>query len=433
MEFVIIIALLLVNGMFAMYEFSLVSSSRARLELLQSGGNHKATKVLKLLEEPEKILSTIQVGITLIGIVSGAFGGVTIAAKLTPVLEKVEFIRPYASSISLVIVVGIITYLSLIIGELVPKSLAMSNPERVAMNLSSFMIGLTYVVYPFVWFLSVSTKFINSLLGIKNSEERAMSEEELKYLLTYSSQKGMIEQEETEMIKDVFRFTDRRAGELMTHRSEIVGIPKDATKEDVLKIVADNKFGRYPLYDGSIEHIVGTVAVKNILLLFDGNHPIFKLTDIVVPAVYIPENMQANKVLEAFKKQKVNFGIVISEYGSVEGVITLNDLSEAILGDISGDEEGGSEIISRSDGSFLVDGLMNIDDFMDDFKIKSYDDVKNQGFNTLSGLAMSILNKIPEEGETFTYKNLKFEIVDMDNSRVDKLLVTFDISDEYDI
>ena len=301
------------------------------------------------------------------------------------------------------------------------------------MNLSSFMIGLTYVVYPFVWFLSVSTKFINSLLGIKNSEERAMSEEELKYLLTYSSQKGMIEQEETEMIKDVFRFTDRRAGELMTHRSEIVGIPKDATKEDVLKIVADNKFGRYPLYDGSIEHIVGTVAVKNILLLFDGNHPIFKLTDIVVPAVYIPENMQANKVLEAFKKQKVNFGIVISEYGSVEGVITLNDLSEAILGDISGDEEGGSEIISRSDGSFLVDGLMNIDDFMDDFKIKSYDDVKNQGFNTLSGLAMSILNKIPEEGETFTYKNLKFEIVDMDNSRVDKLLVTFDISDEYDI
>ncbi|MDR1054283.1 MAG: hemolysin family protein [Prevotellaceae bacterium] len=424
MEILVILALLLVNGMFAMYEFSLVSSSRARLGLLLQKGNQKVGKVLKLLKEPEKILSTIQVGITLIGIVSGALGGLTLAVKLTPYLEKIEFIRPYASNISVITVVGFITYFSLIIGELVPKSLAMNNPEKIAIILSPLMILLTHIFYPFAWFLSISTKFLNRLLGLKFSGGEAMNEDEIKYLLTYSSQQGMIEQEETQMIKEVFRFADKKAGELMTHRSEIIALSKNTTREDLLKTVAANKFSRYPLYGDTPDDIIGTVSVKDMLSLIDDKTHKFDLTDIVVPAIFIPENVLANTVLETFRKNKVNFGIVISEYGSVEGVITLHDLTEIILGDITGENEPDTLISKRDDGTFLVDGMMNIDDFMDTFGISSYEDIENEGFNTLSGLAMYVLNKIPDEGEAFHYKNLKFEIIDMDNSRVDKLLVT---------
>lgn len=429
-EILIILALLLFNGVFAMYEFSLVSSSRARLEILEAKGNSRAGQVLKLLKEPEKILSTIQVGITLIGIVSGAFGGIKLAGKVAPYLTNINFIAAYADHIAIILVVGLITYFSLIIGELVPKSVAMNRPERIAMLLTPFMMLLTRITYPFVWLLSISTKLINGLLGLKSSEGRAMNEDEIKYLLTYSSQQGMIEDGETQMIKDVFKFTDKKAGELMTHRSEIVALSKNATREDVLATVTAHKFSRYPLYGDNLEEIIGTVAVKDMLPLFDCKDNRFDLTDIALPPLYIPENILANKVLETFKKQKVNFGIVISEYGTVEGVITLHDLSESILGDVTGENEPDNLVTQRTDGTYLVDGLMSVDDFMETFGITQYDDVDDEGFNTLSGLAMYILRKIPEEGEKFTYKNLEFEIIDMDNSRVDKLLVTKLTNDE---
>ena len=423
MEIGIIIALFLLNGMFAMYEFSLVSSSKARLELLLEKGNQKAGKILKLLEEPEKILSTIQVGITLIGIISGAFGGLTLAGKLVPYLDKFEIIRPYANDFAVVIVVGLITYFSLIIGELVPKSMAMNNPEKIAIIFTPPMILLTRITYPFVWLLSISTKFINKLLGIKSFEGKAMNEDEIKYLLTYSAQQGIIEREETQMIKEVFRFTNKKAGELMTHRSEMVALSKNATCEQVLEIVAQNKFSRYPVYDNKIDEIIGVVSVKDMLPLFNNKTHQFDLTNIISPALYIPENVLANTVLENFKKNKINFGVVVNEYGSVEGIITLHDLSEIILGDITGENEPETLISQRKDGSFLVDGLISMDDFMEIFHINSHDDIKNGGFNTLGGLAMYILNKIPIEGDIFQYKNLNFEIIDMDNSRVDKVLV----------
>jgi putative hemolysin len=423
MEILIIITLLLLNGIFAMYEFSLVSSSRARLELLLEQGNRNAGKVLGLLNEPEKILSSIQVGITLIGIISGAFGGLTLASKFSPCLENIDFIAPHAYNIAVILIVGCITYLSLVVGELVPKSLAMNNPEKTAIIITPFMLFFTWITFPFVYLLSISTKLITTLLGIKLSKGRAMDEEEIKHMLMYSSQQGVIEHEETKMIKEVFRFTDIKAGELMTHRSEIVGISKNATREDILKIVAENRFSRYPLYGNTMEEIIGTVAVKDMLPLFFNTTCKFDLTTVMVPPLYIPENIPANKVLENFKKHKINFGIVISEYGSVEGIISLYDLSEIILGDIVGENEPDVLVTKRNDGSFLVDALINIDDFMDTFGITSYDDLRNEGFSTLSGLAMYILNKIPEEGDSFQYKNLTFEIVDMDNSRVDKLIV----------
>lgn len=423
MEIVIILILLLLNGLFAMYEIALVSSSEARLETLAASGSKKAREVLRQKDEPEKILSAIQVGITLIGIVSGAFGGVALADDLAPVFAAVPSLQPYAGKLAMVTVVGIITYLSLIVGELVPKTLALNNPERIAIFLASFMRWLTRISYPFVLLLSFSTKVVSKFFGINSNGERPITQEELKFILHQSSQQGVINKEETEMIRDVFRFGDKRAGELMTHRTEMVSLYTDQTKEEVISVIETKHFSKYLLYEtSSVDECLGLVSVKDIIVLLMENGP-FDLKKIVQEPLYIPESLSAVRTLETFKSSKTNFGVVVNEYGGIEGVITLHDLTESIFGDIPEEgEEVESEIIRRQDGSFLVDGSMNLDDFMDEMGILNYDDLESEGFTTLSGMAMYFLGCIPKEGNTFTYRNLKFEIMDMDNSRVDKLL-----------
>ena len=409
MEFLIIILLLVLNGIFAMYEIALVSSSKARLETLVSKGNKSARGVLKQLEEPEKFLSTIQIGITLIGIISGAYGGVAIADDVVP---------PFA----MITTVVIITYLSLIIGELVPKSIALSNPERYATLLSPVMILLTKISYPFVWLLSISTRLLNKLIGLK-SEERLMTQEELKMILHQSSEQGVIDKEETEMLRDVFRFSDKRANELMTHRRDLIVLHTTDSKEKVLQTIEDKHFSKYLLIDDNTEEIAGVVSVKDIILMV-GTEQEFDLKEITRPALFIPESLYAKKVLELFKKNKNKFGVVVNEYGSTEGIITLHDLTESIFGDIlEEDDTEEEEIVRRQDGSLLVEASMNIGDFMEEMGILSYDDIESEDFTTLGGLAMFLIGRIPKAGDIFIYKNLQFEVVDMDRGRVDKLLV----------
>ena len=358
-----------------MYEIALVSSSKARLETLVGKGNKRARGVLKQLEEPEKFLSTIQIGITLIGIVSGAYGGATIADDIEPLFLMVPGTAAYADTLAMVTVVAVITYLSLIIGELVPKSIALNNPEKWATMLSPFMIVLTKVSYPFVCLLSASTKLMNKAIGLNNGEERQMTQDELKMILHQSSEQGIIDKEETEMLRDVFRFSDKRANDLMTYRRDIVVLHPTDTPEEVLHM-------------------------------------------------FIPESLYAKKVLELFKKNKNKFGVVVDEYGNTEGIITLHDLTESIFGDILEENETEEEdIIVRQDGSMLVEASMNLDDFMETMGILNYDDLKEEDFTTLSGLAMFLIGRVPKAGDLFTYKNLDFEIVDMDRGRVDKLLV----------
>lgn len=423
MEIVIILLLLLVNGVFAMYEIALVSSSKARLETMAQGGSRKARAVLGLLEEPEKILSTIQVGITLIGIISGAYGGLALADDVTPLFEKVEMFKAYADTLAIVTVVGIITYLSLIIGELVPKSLALDNPEKIAVSFTPFMRFLTKIAFPFVWLLSVSTRIVNRLLGVKSGEERPITEAELKFILHQSSEQGVIDKEETDMIKDVFRFGDKKASDLMTYRKEVVCLNVSFSKEQVVEVIEREHYSNYLLCDGDIDECNGLVSVKDILILMGGVRS-FNLLDIKQEPLFIPENLQASRVLELFKKYKTKFGVVVSEYGGIEGIITLHDLTESVFGDIpEEDEEPEVRIVERLDGSLLVDGAMSIDDFMDEMGIFSYDDMAGQDFTTLSGMAMYFLRSVPKEGDLFYYRDLKFEIMDMDNSRVDKLLV----------
>ena len=422
MEFLVIILLLVLNGIFAMYEIALVSSSKARLETLVSKGNKSSRGVLKQLEEPEKFLSTIQIGITLIGIVSGAFGGVAIADDVTPLFAMIPGAEVYAKDLAMIPTVIVITYLSLIIGELVPKSIALSNPERYATLLSPVMILLTKISFPFVWLLSISTRLLNKLIGLK-SEERLMTQEELKMILHQSSEQGVIDKEETEMLRDVFRFSDKRANELMTHRRDLVVLHTTDSKEKVLQIIDNEHFSKYLLIDDDTDEIAGVVSVKDIILMI-GSEQEFNLREIARPALFIPESLYAKKVLELFKKNKNKFGVVVNEYGSTEGIITLHDLTESIFGDIlEEDDTEEEEIVRRQDGSLLVEASMNIGDFMEEMGILSYDDIESEDFTTLGGLAMFLIGRIPKAGDIFTYKNLQFEVVDMDRGRVDKLLV----------
>lgn len=424
MEIIIILLLLAVNGLFAMYEIALVSSSRARLQNSAARGNRKAATTLKLLDEPEKILSTIQVGITLIGIVSGAFGGVALSDDVRPLFEGIAVLKPYASDLALITVVGLITYFSLIIGELVPKSIALNNPERIATGLTPVMQALTRISYPFVWLLSVSTRLVNKILGIKGGDERSMTEDEIKLILRQSSEQGILEKEETEMIRDVFRFTDKHANELMTHRKDLVYLYTRQSRAEVLDTISSAHYSRYLLCGESTSDIIGMVSVKDIISLWRDDTT-FDLRLIATEPLLVPENLLANRVLELFKQHKCSFAAVISEYGVIEGVITLHDLAESILGEVQDSNEPSDEpgFIIREDGSILVDGAYNVDDFMEEVGITVFDDLQKEDFNTLSGLAMFMLCRIPTEGDTFDYQHLHFEIMDMDASRVDKLLV----------
>lgn len=409
-----------------MYEIALVSSSKARLETLAHKGNKNAKEVLKQLNEPEKIFSTIQIGITLVGIITGAYGGITLADDITPFFANFSFFANYAHELAFITVVGTITYFTLIIGELVPKSLALNHPEKISVNLVMFMHVLTKITFPFVFVLSVSTKLINRALGLKTGENRPITEEELKFILNQSSQQGILDKEETEMIKDVFRFTDKKASELMVHRTEVAFIDINDSKEEVLKKIKENHFSKYLLCDDNIDEVIGIISVKDIILLIFSDDA-FNLQSIVQTPLYIPENLTANQILEMIKKQKTKFCIVVNEYGSIEGILTLHDLTESVFGEIQEEnEDDENPIVLRKDGTYLVDGSMLIDDFMDEMKIYFYEDIENSGFTTLGGLALHFLESIPKEGDIFTYKNLKFEIMDMDRNRVDKLLVTKD-------
>ncbi|MGI6219009.1 MAG: hemolysin family protein [Bacteroidaceae bacterium] len=425
MELLIIIFLLLCNGLFAMYEMALASSRKVRLETAKKNGSKAADKVLQQLEEPEKILSAIQIGITLIGIISGAYGGMTLSKYIEPIFCQFEPLRPYADEISVTLIVALITYLSLIIGELVPKSIALSNPERYSMLFASAMSLFTRLLYPFVLFLSFSTKMLNHLFGIDTHQKATMTHDELRLLLHQSGEEGVIDKDESEMLKDVFRFSDKRASELMTHRKEVICVDLKASRGDVLALIQTAHFSKYPLIDGSFDRILGVISVKDLLPLFaaEQRHN-FDLHAIADEPIFVPDCIHAKRVLELFKEKKKKFGIVVNEYGDMEGIITLHDLVESVMGNIPEENEYEEpDIVTRSDGSLLVEGSMSVSDFMEEMKIFNYDDIKDKDFSTLGGLAMYEIGRVPTSGDTFTYHNLLFEIVDMDNGRVDKLLV----------
>ncbi len=422
----IIFILLLLNGVFAMFEIAMVSSRRARLQERASRGSNGAKTALKLLKDPDKMFSAIQVGITLIGIVNGALGGISFADDLTPHIASIQGLEKYAPTISMLIVIGLITYLSLVIGELVPKSLAMNNAEPIAVFLSPAMNMLRRVMYPVVWLLSVSTKLILRLFGVRKKNEPPVTEEELRMMLKLGSESGIIHKEESKLMHEVLRFGDKKAVQVMTQRHDVDVIDIHSSEEQILEMAEKTAFSKLLVVDSSIDNIVGVVAVRDIQTKYISEKNI-RLQDIITEPVYIPEQMLAVRMIELFQRTKNHFGVVVDEYGTMSGIITLHDLIENIMGDLPLiDDVYEPEIIQREDGSWLADGTMLWSELAEKLNVKVPPEEADllSGINTIGGYAMVKLNKIPAAGDVFHAAGFRFEIVDMDGKRVDKMLIS---------
>jgi putative hemolysin len=425
MEFFILAGLIFLNGLFSMYEIALVSARRSRLEEKAAAGSTGAAAALEMLEEPEQIFSAIQVGITLIGILTGAYGGVMIAADLAPVFEHVALLAPYAQTLAFMLVVGVITYLSVVAGELVPKTIAINYAEPIATAFSPLMKLYRFAAYPVVWFLSASTRMILRVFHIERKGQPPISDEELRILLKKGFEHGVFEKGESDIINEVIRFGDKRAGALMTHRVDVQWVDAHQSAEQILNVALTTPHPRLPVCEGHIDRIRGAVNTRDILA-YSLRHQTLHLEAIIFEPLYIPEQTPGLHVLEMFRKSKMHFGVVVNEYGSIEGIITLHDLVENIMGDLPEHEDGDApDVFQREDGSYLIDGSTMIEDVEDLLKNPSLFDADGErpDVNTLGGMAMFKLKRLPKTGDRFYASGYLFEIVDMDGKRVDKLLV----------
>ena len=419
-EIFIIFCLILLNGIFSMAEIALVSARKARLEGQANKGDKKAQEALKLSSHPDTFLSTVQIGITIIGILTGFFSGEHIKGDLVSWLNKFVIIKPFANGIATTIVIIVITYLSLVLGELLPKRIGLSNPESIAKKVAGPMRWLSNLTHPFIWFLSKSTHMLASLFNIKTNDNQ-VTEEEIKAIITEGTMQGTIEEAEQEIIERIFHLGDRNITSLMTHRSDIIWIDLNETVGEIKEKLKEPIHSTYPVCNGSIDEIKGLVYIKEILKTQD-NVPV---QNFVKQGLFIPENNSAYTVLEKFKATKLHSAFIINEYGDVEGMITLNDILEAIVGDIPEVDADDYEIIERADGSFLVDAQISFYDFLAKFDKTEWMHEGDQDFDTLAGFILHELERIPHTGETIHWKSFHFEIIDMDKHRIDKILVTF--------
>ncbi|MAT58056.1 MAG: hemolysin [Ignavibacteriae bacterium] len=418
-EIVIIGILILINGILAMSEIAFVSARKFKLEDLSQKGNKSAQKALKLLEDPERFLSAVQIGITLVGILAGAFGGYALAEDLTPYLQKVELLREYAAEISFTLLVIVITYLSLIFGELVPKSIALKNAERITVLTAPLMYSITKVFSPLVGFLSISTKVILWLFRIKQSNEVPVTEEELKSLLELGTRHGTFEKEESEMIKKVFNFNDKKVGSILIPRTEIEWIDLNSNNREIFKFIKSHNFSRYLVCDSNIDNFHGIIESKEFLINYNEN-PNFEFKEVIKETLIVHESIFTIDLLEKFRASKSNLALVVDEYGGTKGLITLHDLIEDIFGELPEEfDEDETKIIVRADGSLLVDGLIDITELMDKLSLK----IEEPDYSTLSGFIMHQLGTVPAEGEILDYEDYRFEVIDMDGKRIDKVLI----------
>jgi putative hemolysin len=420
-ETLIILILLILNGLFAMCEIALVSSRKSKLEQSAKQGSNGAKIALNLLKEPEKFLSTVQIGITLVGIVAGAYGGEAFTKELQPYIEKISWLKSYAEEVAFALIVAIITYFSLIIGELVPKSIALNNPEGITITFAPLMRGLAIITYPFVWFLSVSTKLFLKVFMIKDRNEPPVTEDELKYMIETGSQHGIIEKQESEIMHSVFKFGDRKADNVMTKRLDISWININHSKVEIQANVFQSGYTKFPVCDESLDKIIGVVSIRDILMYAnDGSN--FDLKAHLIEPIFIPRTTPALKILDTFRKKKVHVGFVVNEYGGTEGLITLHDLVENLIGDFPevGDNDD-VQIIKQEDGSLLIDSELKIDDLKREIKLDKLPNENN--YATLAGFIIYQLHVIPKAGDSFVYKGYKFEVIDMDGNRIDKVLI----------
>ena len=423
-EILILLLLILINGLFSMSEIALISAKKNRLQQKAKKGSKPALAALELSEHPNRFLPTIQIGITLIGTLSGAFGGATIALHLSELFSRIPWLVTYSDALGVGVVVLIITYLSLVIGELVPKRIALNNAEKVALDVAPFMQAFSKISAPFVAILSKSTDFFIGLLKIRQSSEPSITEEDLISMLYQGKQVGVIEESEQNMVERIFRLSDRDVSAVMTPRTELIFLSIDASSDEILEKIAQYPFSRYPVYKESYDDLIGIVDSRDLLLQKVTKNE-FNLHAVMEKPSFLPESTTALDALEFLRGSGVKVAVVIDEYGGVLGIAGINDILRAIVGTIKEtDIEHEDEVVLRDDGSWLFDGMLQIDELKNYLGVDYLPEEEEQKYETLSGLMMNMLNRIPVAGDYFDWNDIRFEVMDMDGRRVDKVLVT---------
>ena len=434
MEILILVALILLNGLFVVSEIALVSARKARLEHQAEKGDVKAKTALHLSNNPEIFLSAAQIGITLIAILTGVYSGERFGRYIEPSIAKIEVLAPYSDTIATTLIVILVTFLSIIFGELIPKRIGLLRAEKIAKLVAKPMTVFAKATHPVVWLLNKVSNIFFRLFNIQRSKDDAITEEEIKTMITEGTEAGTIDEAEQEIIERVFHLGDRNITSLMTHRSDIIWFNLDDNEEKIKEKILQEPHSVYPICDGDIDTIKGVVSIKDLYVSPDNTA--FK--DIMEPALFVPENNSAYQVLEKFKESKIHSCFIVDEYGSVLGLITQNDILEAIVGNMPQTDVSEYEIRERDDGSYLVDGQIPFYDFLTRFEKTEWMNEGEHDFDTLAGFILNQLERIPKSGEKLEWKGFSFEVMDMDGHRIDKVLLTLseelqqDIEDEKD-
>ena len=424
MVVLVLFLLILLNSVFVMAEMAIVSSRKPRLQQWANEGNRGAAVALELSIHPDRFLSTTQIGITLIGILAGAYGERTLTAKLAAALEVYPQIAAYRESIAFALVVMAITYFSLVIGELVPKRLALLNSERFAAFLAPPVSFLARIANPFVHLLGVSTRFVLRIIGARPPEEPPVTEEEIKVMLEQGTEAGVFEEAEHDMMKSLLKLGDRTVDALMKPRREVVWLNLEDSWEENRRKMATSLYSRFPVAQGTLDNVIGIVQAKDLLTRCLAGEKI-DLKQAVRQPLFVPGALAALKLLEMFKKSRTHNALVVDEYGGVEGLVTLNDVMEDIVGDVaSADMPTEKLAVQRADGSWLLDGKINIDDMKETLGLAHLPDEDAGSYNTLGGFVMMEVGRVPVTGDIFEADGYRFEVVDMDEKRVDKVLVS---------
>jgi putative hemolysin len=431
--YILLIVLILITGILSLIELAIASSRKVKLQKMKNDGDKRAQTVIELMDNPNEYLSSIQLGISLIGLLTGVIIGSTISNPLEQILESVYHI-PFGSTLAMLLVVSITTYFTMIIGELVPKRIALNNPEKNAVRLAKFTKILVKISKPLVIIMSKSTDFLLKIVGVSKVEKDLLAEDEIKLIIKEGIKDGTIEEEEEAILKRVFRLDEEKVDMLMTPKKDIIWIDLDEEYDDLKKTIIESKRSIFPVARDDIDNVLGVVQAKDILgfLLSEEDAKIESFlkeveSNLKKPLI-VPENLSALSILKMLKENKkhVHMALVVDEYGNVQGLITLNDILEGIVGDIPGiDETDEPKITKRNDESWLVDGGFGIDSFKEFFKIEEEMPQEDEDeYTTVAGFILSYIEKLPETGETFNWKDFEFEVTGMDGHIIDKILIT---------
>lgn len=403
-----------------MSEIALISARKNRLESAAKKGNTNAKMALELANSPNKFLSTVQIGITLIGILTGIYSGDKITDDVKLFIEGIDILKPYSDSIAVGIVVVVLTFFSLVLGELIPKRIGLNYPETIAKTVALPMKVVSVITAPFIWLLTVSTEFFLNVFKIKPTADGKVTEEEIKAIINEATEGGEVQEIEQDIVERVFHIGDRKVNSLMTHRTAVVYLSLDETVQEIKAKVLDEIHSIYPVCTENLDEVVGVVSLKDLFMAFEQKDS-FTLKDYIKEPVYLIEQTSAYKALENFKKSKVHYAFVTDEYGVFQGIITLNDILEALVGDTSEFYHDEFQLIQREDGTWLIDGHYSLHDFLGYFEL---DELRNDyEVTTLSGLIITEMGYIPKQGEKLIWNKLEIEIIDMDGVKIDKVLV----------